>query len=62
MDANGSPHDVEQLLATLEKMPVDALQIVQSFVTELVQHPDDVEHRKETLSGAISKMSALRSV
>ena len=62
MDADETPRDADELLAALEKMPLDALQIVRWFVTELVEHPDDNDHRKEILSGAIARISALRSV
>ena len=62
MDSNGLPHDSDRLLAALATMPVDALQIMQWFVNELVKRPDDNDHRKEILNRAIAKMSALRSV
>ena len=62
MRANGLPDGLDELLATLEQLPVDALQIVQWLVDELVERPDDNEHRKQILSAATARLSALRSV
>ena len=62
MDANGSYSDDEQLLAALGRLPVEELQIVQWLVDQLLEHPDDNEHRKAATSAATARMSALRSV
>ncbi|HEY6598178.1 MAG TPA: hypothetical protein VIZ30_02655 [Pseudomonadales bacterium] len=59
---DASLNDAEHLLTALNRLPADALQIVQAFVTELLQCIDDDERRKEVLSAATSKLSALRSV
>jgi hypothetical protein len=62
MAPNGLPNDVDALLAELERLPLDALEIVRTFVTEMIEQPDDNERRKEALNSAIARLSALRSV
>jgi hypothetical protein len=62
MDAIPPPYEDDQLLAALERLPVDALQVIQGFVTELLECPDDNERRKKLLGAAVSRMSALHSV
>lgn len=58
-----SPFDEhDKLLAALERLPVDALQVIAVFVNELLQCADDNDRRKELLGAAISRMSALHSV
>jgi hypothetical protein len=51
----------DPLLAALERLPVDAvdaLQVIQVFVDELLQCGDDNDRRKELLGAAVSRMSA----
>ena len=62
MASNGLPDDIDALLANLERLPSDALEIVHAFVTAMIEHPDDDECRKGALDSAIASMSALRSV
>jgi hypothetical protein len=62
MDTNRSCDDVDQLLAALERLPVQELQIVQWLVDQLLERPDDNEHRQAATSAATARMSALRSV
>ncbi len=62
MAPNGLPNDVDALLGELERLPLDALEIVRTFVTEMIEQPDDNERRKEALNSAIARLSALRSV
>jgi hypothetical protein len=62
MDAKQPLDETDRLLAALEQLPVDALQLVHSFVAELLQCPDDNDRRKQALGAATSRMSALHSV
>jgi len=62
MGANGLSDDVDQLLAVLERLPAEELRIVQWLVNELLERPDDNEHRQAAVSAATARMSALRSV
>ena len=62
MAPNGLPDDTDELFAALERLPLDVLQIVQSFVSNMIESPDDNDRRKEALSVATARMSALRSV
>ena len=62
MRSDGLPEDVDQLLEGLARLPVDALQVMAWFVDALIENPDDDERRKELLSEATTRMSALHSV
>jgi predicted signal transduction protein with EAL and GGDEF domain len=63
MDANELSDDIDRLLAALAALPVEELRIVESFVNELLERPDDNnEHRRTAVGAAIARMSALRSV
>jgi hypothetical protein len=52
----------DPLLTALERLPVDALQVIQVLVDELLQCADDNDRRKELLGAAGSHMSAPHSV
>ena len=62
MPRNELPKDIDTLLADLERLPVDVLEIVQGFVAELIRCGDDDDPRKAALSAATARISALRSV
>ena len=62
MDAKGLSDDIDQLLVVLERLPAEELRIVEWLVNEILERPDDNEHRKAAVSAATSRMSALRSV
>ena len=49
MPRNELPNDIDTLLADLERLPVDVLEIVQAFVAELIRCGDDDDPRKAAL-------------
>jgi hypothetical protein len=62
MDVKELSDDVDQLLAALQRLPAEELQIVQWLVNELLERPDDDEHRSTAVSTATTRLSAIRSV
>jgi hypothetical protein len=50
------------MLSALERLPVEELQIMQWLVDQLLERPDDNDHRKAATGAATARMSTLRSV